>query len=227
MKWTNKILGFICLFLFTFCTATPVLTAKSSDMMQANHSALLVMDVQNGIVQRFAEKPEVMVPFQRAVSAARRAGIPVIFVRVAFRKGYPEVNAKNKMFSAVTKLGSMTISEASTQIHYSVAPLPDEPVVTKLRVSAFACSDLEIILRARKIDTLILTGIATSGVVLSTLREAADKDYGLIVLSDACLDADPEVHRVLVEKLFPRQADVLTVSEWADTLLKQGGSPKS
>jgi nicotinamidase-related amidase len=121
----------------------------------------------------------------------------------------------------------MTISEASTQIHYSVAPLPDEPVVTKLRVSAFAGSDLEIILRARKIDTLILTGIATSGVVLSTLREAADKDYGLIVLSDACLDADPEVHRVLVEKLFPRQEDVLTVSEWADTLLKQGGSPKS
>jgi nicotinamidase-related amidase len=227
MKSTNKILGFICLFLLTFCTAMPVLTVKSADMMQANHSALLVMDVQNGIVQRFAEKPEVMVPFQRAVSAARRAGIPVIFVRVAFRKGYPEVSAKNKMFSAITKFGSMTISDASTQIHYSVAPLPDEPVVTKLRVSAFAGSDLEIILRARKIDTLILTGIATSGVVLSTLREAADKDYGLVVLSDACLDADPEVHRVLVEKLFPRQADVLTVSEWADTLLKQGGSPKS
>ena len=63
MKWTNKILGFICLFLLTFCTATPVLTVKSADMMQANHSALLVMDVQNGIVQRFAEKPEVMIPF--------------------------------------------------------------------------------------------------------------------------------------------------------------------
>jgi nicotinamidase-related amidase len=176
------------------------------------------MDVQNGIVQRFAEKPEVMAPFQSAVSAARRAGIPVIFVRVAFRDGYPEVSAKNKTFSALTEHGGMTISEASTQIHYSVAPLSDEPVVTKLRVSAFAGSDLEVILRSRGIDTLILTGIATSGVVLSTLREAADKDYGLVVLSDACLDADPEVHRVLVEKLFPRQADVLTVSEWAATL---------
>ena len=149
---------------------------------------------------------------------ARRAGIPVIFVRVAFRDGYPEVSAKNKAFSGITKLGNMTISDDSTQIHYSVEPFADEPVVTKLRVSAFAGSDLEVILRSRKIDTLILTGIATSGVVLSTLREAADKDYGLIVLSDACLDADPEVHSVLVEKLFPRQADVLTVSKWADTL---------
>jgi len=218
MKSTKKIFGFICLFLLASCMANPVLTVKSADMMQTNHSALLVMDVQNGIVQRFAEKPEVMVPFQHAVSAARRAGIPVIFVRVAFRDGYPEISAKNKTFSTLPKLRNMTISDSSTQIHHSVAPLPDEPVVTKLRVSAFAGSDLEVILRSRRIDTLILTGIATSGVVLSTLREAADKDYRIVVLSDSCLDADPEVHRVLVEKVFPRQADVLTVSEWADTL---------
>jgi hypothetical protein len=66
--------------------------------------------------------------------------------------------------------------------------------------------------------TLILGGIATSGVVLSTLREAADKDFALTVLSDACLDADPEVHRVLMEKVFPRQANVLTVDAWTDTL---------
>jgi nicotinamidase-related amidase len=218
MKSIEKIFGFICLFLLIPCMAQPILAEKNAELKQANHSALLVMDVQNGIVQRFAEKPEAMVPFQRAVNAARRAGIPVIFVRVAFRDGYPELSAKNKMFSAVTKLGGMTISDTSTQIHSSVAPLPNEPVVTKLRVSAFAGSDLEVILRSRGIDKLILTGIATSGVVLSTLREAADKDYRIVVLSDACLDSDPEVHRVLVEKVFPRQADVLTVSAWADTL---------
>jgi nicotinamidase-related amidase len=186
--------------------------------MPANHSALLVMDVQNGIVQRFAEKSEVIAPFQRAVNAARQAGIPVIFVRVAFRDGYPEVSAMNKSFSTIAGRGSMTISDASTQIHDSVAPRPDEPVVTKLRVSAFSGSDLQVILCSRRIDTLVLTGIATSGVVLSTLREAADKDYGLVVLSDACLDADSDVHRVLVEKVFPRQAAVLTVDEWADNL---------
>jgi nicotinamidase-related amidase len=106
------------------------------------------------------------------------------------------------------------------QIHQALAPRSDEPVVTKLRVSAFAGSDLEVILRAQNIRTLVLAGIATSGVVLSTLREAADKDYGLIVLSDACVDADPEVHRVLVEKVFPRQAEVMSVDAWALSLRK-------
>ncbi|MDA8381866.1 MAG: cysteine hydrolase [Betaproteobacteria bacterium] len=183
-----------------------------------NRSALLVMDVQNGIVQRVVPEAGSLVPVQRAVAAARNAGIRVIFVRVAFREGYPEVSPKNRAFSALVNHGGLFAADASTQIHEAVAPEAGEPVITKLRVSAFAGSDLEIILRSQQIDSLVLTGIATSGVVLSTLREAADKDYGLIVLSDACLDGDLEVHRVLIEKIFPRQAEVLTVAQWARTL---------
>lgn len=185
---------------------------------QQINTALLVMDLQNGIVSRFAEDEIALNPFQKAVEAARRHSIPVIFVRVAFRAGYPEVSPRNKSFSTISERGGMTISDIATHIHESVRPQADEPVVTKLRVSAFAGSDLEVILRARQIDTIILSGIATSGVVLSTLREAADKDFAITVLSDACLDADPEVHRVLTEKVFPRQADVLTVDAWIDTL---------
>jgi nicotinamidase-related amidase len=74
------------------------------------------------------------------------------------------------------------------------------------------------VLRAGEIRNLVLTGIATSGVVLSTLRQAADLDFGLTVLADGCLDGDPEVHRVLTEKVFPRQADVVSVEEWVKTL---------
>ena len=87
-------------------------------------------------------------------------------------------------------------------------------MVTKRRVSAFAGSDLDVLLRGLDADTLVLSGIATSGVVLSTLRQAADLDYRLVVLADCCLDADPEVHRVLTGKVFPRQADVMTVEQW-------------
>lgn len=185
---------------------------------QQNKTALLVMDLQNGIVSRFVQHGTELLPFQRAVETARRHSIPVIFVRVAFSEGYPEINPRNKSFSAISRFGGMTVSDTATQIHKSVQPEANEPVVTKFRVSAFAGSNLEVILRSRQIDTLILSGIATSGVVLSTLREAADKDYTLTVLSDACLDADPEVHRVLIEKVFPRQAEVLTVEAWLDTL---------
>ncbi|MCL6633103.1 MAG: cysteine hydrolase [Alicyclobacillus herbarius] len=182
------------------------------------NAALLVMDLQNGIVGRFVDNETALVPFQKAIEAARRHQIPVIFVRVAFREGYPEVSPRNKAFSAIAKTGGMTQSEEATQIHPSLQPQPEEPIVTKVRVSAFAGSSLESILRAKQIDRLILTGIATSGVVLSTVREAADKDYALTVLSDACLDADAEVHRVLMEKVFPRQADVLTVDDWIASL---------
>jgi nicotinamidase-related amidase len=190
--------------------------------MQNHHinTALLLMDVQNAIASRFAENAEALLPFTKALEAARRHGIPVIFVRIAFREGFPEVSPRNKSFSRIAEAGwgAMTSTDFAAQIHESLQPQPGEPIVTKLRVSAFAGSDLEVILRARGIDTLILSGIATSGVVLSTLREAADRDFALTVLSDACLDADPEVHRVLMEKVFPRQADVLTVDAWTDTL---------
>jgi nicotinamidase-related amidase len=66
----------------------------------------------------------------------------------------------------------------------------------------------------------VLTGIATSGVVLSTLRQAANLDYRLTVLADGCLDADPEVHRVLTGRVYPRQADVLSIAEWTQSLAK-------
>ena len=57
--------------------------------------------------------------------------------------------------------------------------------------------------------------------MLSTLRQAADLDYRLTVLADGCLDGDPEVHQVLLGKVFPRQAEVTTVAEWAASL-RQG-----
>ena len=99
-----------------------------------------------------------------------------------------------------------------------MAPREGDVVVVKKRVSAFAGSDLDVVLRALEVDSLVLTGIATSGVVLSTLRQAADLDFGLTVLRDACADADEEVHRVLLDKVFPRQAEVCTVAAWADVI---------
>ena len=59
-------------------------------------------------------------------------------------------------------------------------------------------------------------GIASSGVVLSTVRDAADRDFALVVVRDCCADRDPQVHSVLVDKVFPRQADVIDAAELAD-----------
>jgi nicotinamidase-related amidase len=186
--------------------------------MSESHPVLLVMDFQHGIVERLGT-PGVLDAASRAVDAARASKIPVMFVRVAFRPGYPEAAANNITFSNIVQAGdAMTQDHPATQVHAALEPRQDEPVILKRRVSAFSGSDLDVLLRAAGADTLVIAGIATSGVVLSTLRQAADLDYRLTVLSDACADADPEVHRVLMEKVFPRQALVTTTDEWIQAL---------
>jgi nicotinamidase-related amidase len=186
--------------------------------MPAARPVLLVMDFQHGIVDSLGDS-SVLDAASRAVKAARASQIPVMFVRVAFRPGYPEAAESNPAFGAVAKSGdAMTENHPATQVHAALESRPEEPVVVKRRVSAFSGSDLDVLLRAAGADTLVLAGISTSGVVLSTLRQAADLDYRLIVLSDACADRDPEVHRVLTEKVFPRQALVTVTDEWIATL---------
>jgi nicotinamidase-related amidase len=180
---------------------------------------LLVMDFQHGVVERLGS-PSVVDAADRAVKAARAAEIPVFFVRVAFRAGYPEVAEANVAFGAVKASGADAYTEThpATQVHASLQPLETEPIVVKRRVSAFSGSDLDVLLRAASADTLVMAGIATSGVVLSTLRQAADLDYRITVLADACADRDPEVHKVLLEKVFPKQALVTTTDEWIASL---------
>jgi nicotinamidase-related amidase len=181
-------------------------------------TALLVMDVQQGIVDRVADDQSYLPRLAGAIEAARGAGIRVVYVVVGFRAGYPEVSERNKSFGAIAGTGRFGEGDPGSAIHPAVAPASDDVIVTKRRVSAFTGSDLEVVLRAGGIDRLVLSGIATSGVVLSTLRQAADLDYRLTVLADGCLDADPEVHRVLTEKVFPRQADVVSIADWAASL---------
>jgi nicotinamidase-related amidase len=185
--------------------------------MASPPDALLIMDVQPGIVERFADGPGLIERIAGAATAARASGVRVIFVKVGFRAGYPEISPRCQTFSRIAEQGGF-VEGSSSEIHPSLAPTRDDVIVTKRRVSAFAGSDLDVVLRAGGIDSLVLSGIATSGVVLSTLRQAADLDFSLTVLRDGCLDGDEEVHRVLCEKVFPRQANVLSVEEWIGTL---------
>ncbi len=182
-------------------------------------TALLLMDFQPPMVERLADEAEpLLATVGLAAGAARANGLPVVYVRIAFRPGAPEVSPNNRIFTALADSSAFVEDEPVAQIHPSVAPEPGDIVVTKKRVSAFAGSDLDVVLRSQGVRTLVLAGIATSGVVLSTLRQAADLDYRLVVLRDACADIDGEVHRVLLDKVFVRQADVVTVEEWINRI---------
>jgi nicotinamidase-related amidase len=104
--------------------------------------------------------------------------------------------------------------ETFMQIHPGLGMTESDVIVDKKRVSAFSGSDLEMLLRARNISHLVLSGIATSGIVLSTVREAFDKDYRLTVLQDGCADSDEEVHQFLMHKILSKQAEIITIDEW-------------
>jgi nicotinamidase-related amidase len=143
-----------------------------TDSIDPRRAALLVMDYQNGIVDRLGEPDELLSQASEAIATVRRAGGHVSYVRV----------------------------------------------VRKVRVGAFSTTDLDAQLRERGVDTLILAGISTSGVVLSTVRDASDRDYRVLVLADATADPEPDVHAFLTERIFPRQADVITVGDLDDLL---------
>lgn len=179
-------------------------------------TALLCLDFQNGIVKGIiGENPEKLAPVHKAIEFARKNNIQIIHSVVKFRPGFPEVTLNNKMFSFIKEKGAFGLdTEEGTAVHESVALQGSDLLVTKRRVSAFKGSDLEVILSAKGITHLVFSGISTSGVILSTVREAADKDFKLTVLSDAVYDGDSETHNLLLTKVFPRQADIVTVEDW-------------
>jgi nicotinamidase-related amidase len=180
------------------------------------HAAMLSMDLQTAIVSIYTKGDSDLIRRAAAVlKEAREQRLSVIHVQVGFRPGLPEISLRNPLLSAIKNSvqHQQLFQGAAGAIHSAVEPQQEDILITKHRISAFTGTDLEMILRARDIDTLILFGIATSGVVLSTLLHASDADYRLIVVKDCCADLDAEVHGCLVEKVFPRLATVLGASE--------------
>ena len=189
-------------------------TTPTGLSLDVRRTGVLVMDFQRDIVDMLP--PDAREPIldhaASLIAAARKSGLPVVYVVVRFRDGYPEVGAGSR-FAFLKQTGRLREGTPGAEIHARVAPKPGEVVVTKRRVGAFSTTDLETVLRAKNIDTLVLAGISTSGVVLSTVRWAADMDYQLAVVSDACADLDPEVHRILMQKVFPAQATVVSTAD--------------
>ncbi len=183
-------------------------------------TALLSMDFQNEILANFAEpqRTELISQAKSTLAAARKAGLAIAHIVVRFQPGHPEVSPRNMRFSDAKKANRLVVGTPGADSHADLAPQGAEPLVTKVRVGAFSTTNLETLMRAKGITTLILQGIITSGVVLSTVRWAADRDYRLIVVADACADPDPEVHRVLMEKVFNKQATVVNAAQVVQAL---------
>jgi nicotinamidase-related amidase len=195
---------------------------------EISRAAVLSMDLQAAIVSIYTKgQGDLLTRVASVLKKARDQGLSVIHVQVGFRPGLPEISSRNSLFSAIKNSvqHQQLFQGSGGAIHAAVAPQGEDIIITKHRISAFTGTDLDMILRAREIETLILFGIATSGVVLSTLLHAVDADYRVIVVKDCCADLDPEVHGCLVEKIFPRLATVLSAGQLTEAMGESTAGP--
>lgn len=191
---------------------------ETTPKIDPHRTALLIMDYQRGILGTIEDSDTLVERAKRAIETVREHGGHIGYVRVAVTpEELAAVPESNKGFAAAKAAGrALWHDQAETQIDERIAPREGDIVVRKRRVGAFSTTDLLERLRARDIDTLILAGVSTSGVVLSTLRDAADRDYRLFVIADACADPNATVHEVLTQQVFPRQADVISAGGLAE-----------
>ena len=179
--------------------------------LDKERTALLIADFYEGMMTSIphAVDRDVVGRTVALQQAARNAGLMVCYCATVFRPGYPEIGSRNKTFGQRKASGQPAVFDPLSVIHPAVAPKEGEVVVGKHRVNALYGTGLDVALRANDINTLIILGYATSGVVLSTVRYASDLDYNLYVVEDCCSDSDPEVHDFLTGRIFPRQAEVV------------------
>jgi nicotinamidase-related amidase len=183
--------------------------------LDPSRTALLVMDYQSGILNRIEDPDALAAKARKAIDTLREAGATIGYVRVAFTDEELEAMPDSAPMARVKQMpaGSMSADSPTTQVDDRVAPQEGDIVVRKTRVGAFGTTDLDERLRGRGVDTLVLAGISTSGVMISTLVEAHDLDYRLFVLADATADPDRELHASLIGGFFPKRATVIEVDD--------------
>lgn len=168
----------------------------------------LVMDMMNDLVAEDGFSAQtygvqvrergVLDNAKAAITAARAAGALVGYVRVGFSSDYREAPASSPIFSGARTNGIFQLGTWGTEVHPALRPEPQDFDIVKHRVSPFYATSLEAILRANKVERIVLCGVSTNGVVHSGAREGHDRDYEVVILEDCCagVTADEHLHAI-------------------------------
>lgn len=177
-------------------------------------TALIVGDIQRGITGAYPFARQVGPPLADLLPRARADGVLVVFVRTAFRLNRADLPSGNNLFSAFFEAGD-AFHEGSAGTEIDLPVEGEDVVVLKRRTSAFAGTDLDLVLRAQGVHTVARSGVATGAMVAATGYDAADRGYRVSVLRDACADGDPAMHDFFMDKVFPsRGFEVLPCAGW-------------
>ena len=193
--------------------------STSEPMIVARRTAMMLLDFQPAILAQVPDRDALIDRAQIALDWARTHAVKLVFVRVAFTPDdYDAIPNHHKAFNAVKQNRLFADGDPSFDIDPALEVRDADLIVRKTRFGAFSTTDLHALFGDESINTLVIGGITTAGVVLSTIREASDQDYRIFVLSDATADLDPKLHRVLIDEVLPRQADVITTADLSHLL---------
>jgi nicotinamidase-related amidase len=177
--------------------------------------ALLVVDVNVGFTDPASplvcDLDGVIGAIQALLGEARAAGFPVVYTTVAY--GEADRVAAKVFIEKIPALLALEAGSPWTAIDPRIAPLPGEPVLTKLFASAFFGTPLQALLSADEVDTLIVTGASTSGCVRATVVDAIQHGFRPVVPGEAVGDRNPAAHEANLYDMETKYADVVAVDD--------------
>jgi nicotinamidase-related amidase len=172
----------------------------------------------NGAMPRTIKEKNILGNIKNLMIAGRAASVPIIHVRHAYRPDYADLPDNVKIFQGMKQMNALQDGTWGAEIHADLTPEPSDFVITKTRVSAFYASPLEGILQAKGLTHLVLTGIATDGVVEGTARDGADRGYSIVIPEDCCAATTEEAHRVILGGILSFLTTVCKSTEVAQAL---------
>ncbi|RIA98650.1 Isochorismatase-like protein [Glomus cerebriforme] len=188
--------------------------------MMFENSAFIFCDYQNDVIgmfqttnilNQFLGNSKTL--FQEVHQAKQKKNITSFSVGFSFRFGYPEVSSNNRSIEKLKTSGRLIEGTKGAEFIDGMIPREDDIVIKKRRVDAFFNTDLQSILQLRNIRNIILSGITTSDVILSTCRSAIDRDLNVTVVRECCFDGSEMVQNILMNELFPNQGVIVAALE--------------
>lgn len=157
--------------------------------------------IRLGLAEGDARREAVIAAAGRLLAGARRASVPVVHVRIAFRPDHADVIRNGPIWENVVRIGAVVEGTWGAAFHERLAPVPEEIVVRHGRINAFFGSPLEEVLRLHDAAELVIAGVATNSVVEHTARHAADMGYRVILAADACAASRADLHQAALDNI--------------------------
>ena len=167
-------------------------------------SAIIIGDLQVGITGNYPFARDLVPRAADLAATARTLGDLVVFVRTRLRRNGSDVSPNNGGVRAIFEMNDdFHDGSRGVQLDEGLGFRDSDVLVTKRRASAFAGTDLDMVLRGSGIESVVIAGVATRAMVAATVYDAADRDYIVRVVSDVCADPVPAVHEFFLGTVFP------------------------